>query len=258
MVFNDGKRNGFSAAVSTKAHTWPSTQPGERWKFSKFISLVQVIAGRNHRCCVPVAVTTAFMQVNIYYQCNVSNLLVWSPFKWFKTTCCGCRFPDLLTWDNNREGSVTWPSKKANMQHIPSLENVFSTSNRCWKGILNIWRACNKITCGWTVEQKVSKTKGVKWKYIDTPALWEDDNNMNVKWGQKCQMPQIQTWRQFAYIWRYLLRRDWQETNNGSQRCSWQHIRISLGQTPRCSQFAKPLYRGLTNLAVLTVVGYEM
>ena len=46
-------------------------------------------------------------------------------------------------------------------------------------------------------------------------------------------------------IWLYLVRRDWQERSNGSQHCSWQHIHISLGRTPRCSQFAELLCRGL-------------
>lgn len=42
---------------------------------------------------------------------------------------------------------------------------------------LNIQRGCNEITCGWTIEQKVSKTKGAKWKYIrdmDPASQWQE------------------------------------------------------------------------------------
>lgn len=86
--------------------------------------------------------------------------------------------------------------------------------------------------------------------------------NNNIS-NQRGNVKRLHSWSADGFTWEkwqiktkaernvglYLVRRDWQEQSNGSQHCSWQHIRISPGQTPRCSQFVGLLHRGLTNLA---------
>lgn len=79
---------------------------------------------------------------------------------------------DLLKRADKQEGSFNVQHKAA---HILHLENGFQLPSDP-KGAVWTSRGCNEITCGWRVEQTVSKTKEVKWKHTDVASIsqkWE-------------------------------------------------------------------------------------